>query len=125
MLKRISRFFSKDAHQHNVGEHRVVPSDQHSLSPKMISRDARKVVEVLQENGYEAYVVGGSVRDLLLGLKPKDFDVATNATPDQIKQCFRNARIIGRRFQIVHVRVGRPRGARLGPHARRRAAIGR
>jgi poly(A) polymerase len=107
MLKRISRFFSKDAHQHNVGEHRVVPSDQHSLSPKMISRDARKVVEVLQENGYEAYVVGGSVRDLLLGLKPKDFDVATNAKPGEIKPLFRRSRIIGRRFQIVHVQFGR------------------
>ncbi len=65
------------------------------------------VVEQLQERGFDAYVVGGAVRDLLIGKHPKDFDVATNATPEQIKQCFRNARIIGRRFQIVHVRVGR------------------
>ena len=65
------------------------------------------VVEQLQEHDFDAYVVGGAVRDLLIGKHPKDFDVATNATPEQIKQCFRNARIIGRRFQIVHVRVGR------------------
>ena len=60
----------------------------------------------LQDAGFTAYVVGGAVRDLLLGQRPKDFDVATNATPEQIRQCFRNARIIGRRFQIVHVRSG-------------------
>lgn len=71
------------------------------------SSGAVHVVERLQDQGFEAYVVGGAVRDLLLGKKPKDFDVATNATPEQIKQCFRSARIIGRRFQIVHVRSGR------------------
>ena len=71
------------------------------------SSGAIHVVERLQDRGFEAYVVGGAVRDLLLGKKPKDFDVATNATPEQIKQCFRSARIIGRRFQIVHVRSGR------------------
>ena len=71
------------------------------------SSGAVHVVERLQDRGFEAYVVGGAVRDLLLGKKPKDFDVATNATPEQIKQCFRSARIIGRRFQIVHVRSGR------------------
>ena len=68
------------------------------------SRGALMVVAQLQEQGFDAFVVGGAVRDLLLGARPKDFDVATNATPEQIKQCFRNARIIGRRFQIVHVR---------------------
>ena len=71
------------------------------------SPGALQVVERLQTHGYEAYVVGGAIRDLLLGNRPKDFDVATDATPEQIKQCFRNARIIGRRFQIVHVRAGR------------------
>ena len=71
------------------------------------SQGALLVVEELKEQGFDAYVVGGAVRDLLIGKQPKDFDVATNATPDEIKQCFRNARIIGRRFQIVHVRVGR------------------
>ncbi len=107
MLKRISKFFTLNQRQKNIGEPIVVQSGQHSLSPKMISRDARKVVEVLQENGYEAYVVGGSVRDLLLGLKPKDFDVATNAKPSEIKPLFRRSRIIGRRFQIVHVQFSR------------------
>ena len=91
--------------------------DNHSLKsqtlgapvfePSDFSPGSRFVVEQLQENGFDAYVVGGAVRDLLIGKHPKDFDVATNANPEQIKQCFRNARIIGRRFQIVHVRVGR------------------
>ncbi len=71
------------------------------------SPGAIHVVERLQDRGFEAYIVGGAVRDLLLGQKPKDFDVATNAMPEEIKQCFRSARIIGRRFQIVHVRSGR------------------
>ena len=70
------------------------------------SHGATKVVKGLQDAGFSAYVVGGAVRDLLLGQRPKDFDVATNATPEQIKQCFRSARIVGRRFQIVHVRSG-------------------
>ena len=70
------------------------------------SHGATKVVRGLQDAGFTAYVVGGAVRYLLLGQRPKDFDVATNATPEQIRQCFRNARIIGRRFQIVHVRSG-------------------
>ena len=91
--------------------------DNHSLKsqtldapvfePSDFSPGSLFVVEQLQEHGFDAYVVGGAVRDLLIGKHPKDFDVATNATPEQIKQCFRNARIIGRRFQIVHVRVGR------------------
>ena len=68
------------------------------------------VVATLSEAGYEAYIVGGAVRDLLLGLRPKDFDVATNATPEQVKGLFRRAFIIGRRFRIVHVVFGRGRG---------------
>jgi poly(A) polymerase len=67
------------------------------------------VVHTLKEAGYEAYIVGGAVRDLLLGLRPKDFDVATNATPEQVKSLFRRAFIIGRRFRIVHVVYGRGR----------------
>ncbi|MDG2460228.1 MAG: polynucleotide adenylyltransferase PcnB [Luminiphilus sp.] len=70
------------------------------------SRGALQVVERLQHEGFDAFVVGGAVRDLLLGKQPKDFDVATSANPEQIKDCFRNARIVGRRFQIVHVRSG-------------------
>jgi poly(A) polymerase len=67
------------------------------------------VVHTLKEAGYEAYIVGGAVRDLLVGLRPKDFDVATNATPEQVKSLFRRAFIIGRRFRIVHVVYGRGR----------------
>jgi poly(A) polymerase len=76
------------------------------LDPTAFSKGALQVVAHLQRSGFEAYVVGGAIRDLLLGKQPKDFDIATNATPEEIKQCFRNARIIGRRFQIVHVRAG-------------------
>ncbi len=72
-----------------------------------MSKGALKVLYTLKDAGYEAYLVGGCVRDLLLGLHPKDFDVATNATPEQVKALFKNGRIIGRRFQIVHVRFGR------------------
>jgi len=72
-----------------------------------ISEKALNVVAKLQEAGYQAYLVGGCVRDLIIGTKPKDFDVSTNATPEEIKKTFgRNARIIGRRFKLVHVRYG-------------------
>ncbi|MEJ6671740.1 MAG: poly(A) polymerase [Candidatus Azotimanducaceae bacterium] len=81
-------------------------SSEH-LPRSEISLEALKVVLRLTEQGFTAYLVGGCVRDLLLGLKPKDFDVATNATPEQVHKVFRNSRIIGRRFQIVHVRFGR------------------
>ena len=76
---------------------------KHSLSRKQISNNALKVLYRLHESGYLAYLVGGSVRDLLLGRQPKDFDVATNATPEQVREIFRNSRIIGRRFRLVHV----------------------
>jgi poly(A) polymerase len=70
---------------------------------------AVNVVQTLKQAGYQAYIVGGAVRDLLLGLRPKDFDVATDATPEQVKGLFRSAFIIGRRFRIVHVVYGRGR----------------
>ncbi|EED34884.1 poly(A) polymerase [Luminiphilus syltensis NOR5-1B] len=85
---------------------RVITPDVHRISPNLVSEAAVKVVSRLKSKGYEAYIVGGAVRDLLLGGQPKDFDVGTNATPEQIKAVFKNARIIGRRFQIVHVRFG-------------------
>lgn len=87
--------------------HQIIPRDKHNISRRHISRAALKVMEKLGEAGYEAYLVGGGVRDLLLGDRPKDFDVATNATPEQVKHLFRSSRIIGRRFKIVHVRFGR------------------
>ncbi|MEY8879064.1 MAG: polynucleotide adenylyltransferase PcnB, partial [Leptothrix sp. (in: b-proteobacteria)] len=86
-----------------------VPREQHRIDPSLVDERAVKVVTTLQDAGYEAYIVGGAVRDLLLGHRPKDFDVATNATPEQVKSQFRRAFIIGRRFRIVHVVHGRGR----------------
>lgn len=82
-------------------------ANQHGLHSGAVSKAARDVVHQLSAKGYQAYVVGGCIRDALLGQHPKDFDVATNATPEQIKTIFRRARIVGRRFKIVHVRYGR------------------
>src|SRR5690625_786016 len=84
-----------------------IPVEEHKINKRHVSRHAIKVCEVLQDHGYEAYVVGGAVRDLLVGIQPKDFDVATNATPEQIRPLFRRAFIIGRRFRLVHVVFGR------------------
>ncbi|MDR1936287.1 MAG: polynucleotide adenylyltransferase PcnB [Candidatus Accumulibacter sp.] len=84
----------------------VIPHARHGIRREAVSNGSRRVVETLQDNGYQAFVVGGAVRDLLAGIRPKDFDVATSATPEQVRQCFRRARIIGRRFQIVHVTMG-------------------
>lgn len=80
--------------------------EKHGIDRRNVSRHAIKVCEVLRHEGYEAYIVGGAVRDLIVGLVPKDFDVATNATPEQVRPLFRRARIIGRRFQLVHVVFG-------------------
>lgn len=86
---------------------RVVPRDQHNVSRKDISPNALRVLYRLREAGFSAYLVGGAVRDLLLGGHPKDYDVATDATPEQVKQQFRNCRLIGRRFRLAHVVFGR------------------
>jgi poly(A) polymerase len=88
------------------GKPQHIPRERHGIDRRNVSRHAIKVCEVLHQHGYEAYIVGGAVRDLILGLEPKDFDVATNATPEQIRPLFRRARIIGRRFQLVHVVFG-------------------
>ncbi|MBB3104939.1 polynucleotide adenylyltransferase PcnB [Azomonas macrocytogenes] len=85
----------------------ILTARQHSLKRQDISRHAVNVVERLQKAGYQAYVVGGCVRDLLLHIEPKDYDVATSATPEQVRAEFRNARVIGRRFKLVHVHFGR------------------
>ncbi|MDF7681666.1 polynucleotide adenylyltransferase PcnB [Enterobacteriaceae bacterium ESL0689] len=84
----------------------VIPREQHTISRKDISDNALKVLYRLNKAGYEAYLVGGGVRDLLIGKKPKDFDVTTNATPDQIRQLFRNCRLVGRRFRLAHIMFG-------------------
>jgi len=84
----------------------IIPCKQHGISRNHISPCALKVTADLQQAGYSAFVVGGAVRDLLLGLEPKDYDVATNATPEDVRAVFRRSRIIGRRFRLVHVMCG-------------------
>ena len=84
----------------------VIPREQHNISRKDISENALKVLYRLNKAGYEAYLVGGGVRDLLLGKKPKDFDVTTSATPEQVRKLFRNCRLVGRRFRLAHVMFG-------------------
>ena len=91
------------------GKREEVGPAVHAIDPALVDERARNVVRTLKEAGYEAYIVGGAVRDLMVGLAPKDFDVATNATPEQVKGLFRRAFIIGRRFRIVHVIYGRGR----------------
>jgi len=84
----------------------ILGPKEHGIDPQLVSPNALKVTQTLQDAGFKAFVVGGAVRDLLLGVKPKDFDIATNATPEQVKRLFRRAFIIGKRFQIVHVMLG-------------------
>jgi len=85
----------------------VITRDQHPISRGLLSENALKVLYRLNKGGYEAYLVGGGVRDILLGMSPKDFDIATNATPEQVKALFRNCRLIGRRFRLAHIVFGR------------------
>ena len=84
----------------------ILAPNEHGIDPGLVSANAVRVTQTLQQAGFAAFIVGGAVRDLLLGIKPKDFDIATNATPDQVKRLFRRAFIIGKRFQIVHVMFG-------------------
>src|SRR6218665_1551115 len=93
----------------HFGRREEVPASVHGIDPELVDRRAADVVATLKQAGFAAYIVGGAVRDLLLGLRPKDFDVATDATPEQVKSLFRRAFIIGRRFRIVHVVHGRGR----------------
>ena len=85
---------------------RIIPSKKHGINRDQISPGALKTARRLQKSGFSAFIVGGAVRDLLLGLKPKDFDIATNATPEQVRSVFKHSRIIGRRFRLVHVMHG-------------------
>src|ERR1051325_10468760 len=87
-------------------EPRIVPREAHSLSRRDIDPDALKVLYRLRQYDHTAYLVGGSVRDLLLGRRPKDFDIGTSAHPHQVKKLFRNCWIIGRRFRLAHVKFG-------------------
>ena len=86
---------------------RTIPREAHGISRKQMSQSALRVLYRLREAGFGAFLVGGAVRDLLVGGAPKDFDVATDATPEQVKALFRNCRLIGRRFRLAHVVYGR------------------
>ena len=101
-IKRILRRdpMVKHTQANNTGAPKRIPKKAHRIDPHLLSKNAVKVTHTLQQAGYEAFIVGGAVRDLALGISPKDFDVATNATPDQVQRLFRKARLIGRRFQI-------------------------
>ncbi|MFN6059467.1 MAG: polynucleotide adenylyltransferase PcnB, partial [Burkholderiales bacterium] len=109
MIKKIiQNLFGKSgaSSKTSFGKRRVIATSTHGIDPDLVDERAWNVVRTLQERGFQAYIVGGAVRDLLVGLKPKDFDVATDATPEEVKACFRRAFIIGRRFRIVHVVYG-------------------
>lgn len=87
-----------------AGSPRIIPRSEHNVSRANISRNALKVLYRLKDGGYQAFIVGGGVRDLLLNRQPKDFDIATDASPEEVRALFSNARLIGRRFRLVHVR---------------------
>lgn len=107
MFNRIKKLFNTNHSRSSGGRRTVINQEEHRLDTSKISPNALKVIEKLQQGGFSAFLVGGGIRDLLLEQSPKDFDIATNATPEQTKRLFRNAMIIGRRFRIVHVRFGR------------------
>ncbi|MBD3609903.1 MAG: polynucleotide adenylyltransferase PcnB [Gammaproteobacteria bacterium] len=108
MISLLKRLFRRGGDSHSTDDHNPIYTRQeHNISRADISESALKVLYRLKSAGFEGYLVGGSVRDLLLGREPKDFDVTTDATPEQVRKLFRNSRIIGRRFKIVHVRFGR------------------
>jgi len=110
MIKRfIDKLLGKPAARVPLGKRVDVAAAVHGIDHALVDEHAVRVVSTLQQAGHEAYIVGGAVRDLLVGRRPKDFDVATNATPEQVKQLFRRAFIIGRRFRLVHVVFGRGR----------------
>ena len=105
----VSTASAKRVKKNPFGTRHDITVKEHGINPKLVDERAMDVVHTLKQGGYQAYIVGGAVRDLLVGLRPKDFDVATDATPEQVKQLFRRAFIIGRRFRIVHVIYGRGR----------------
>ncbi len=99
--------YGKDAHGNQIKIATVYTEDEHNIDNKKISSVALGIIKTLRANNFQAYLVGGAVRDLILSVKPKDFDVVTNASPSKIRSLFRNSRIIGRRFKLVHVYFGK------------------
>lgn len=106
MIKQFSHWTRRLFRRSNKSSSHVIPRSRHTVSRESISPNALKVLYRLKDAGYAAFLVGGSVRDILLNRKPKDFDVATDAHPEVIRGIFRNSRIIGRRFRLVHVFFG-------------------
>jgi poly(A) polymerase len=106
MIKQFIRKMLGVKDERDPTEPLILGPTEHGIEPRLLSSNAVRVTQTLQEAGFKAFVVGGAVRDLLLGVKPKDFDIATDATPEEVKKLFRRAFIIGRRFQIVHVMFG-------------------
>ncbi|MDO8930786.1 MAG: polynucleotide adenylyltransferase PcnB [Rhodocyclaceae bacterium] len=102
--KLLRRVFRREAPSRHAPA--TIPHARHGIDRSLVPSGARRVCETLQGAGFQAYIVGGAVRDLIVGMEPKDFDVATNATPEQVRGLFRRSRLIGRRFQIVHVMQG-------------------
>ncbi len=110
MWKKVKNYFTGGSRSKIVvtaDEPRIIPRSEHQISRANISENALKVLYRLKDNGYQAHLVGGGVRDLLLGREPKDFDIATDATPEEVRRVFRNCRLIGRRFRLAHVHFGR------------------
>ena len=107
MIKKIfKRVFGQSSKKSPSDGGTVIPFATHQVSRDGISYGAKRVTDGLQAAGFKAFVVGGAVRDLLLDRQPKDFDVATDATPEEVRRVFRRSRIIGRRFRLVHVMFG-------------------
>ncbi|MDR0716322.1 MAG: polynucleotide adenylyltransferase PcnB [Azoarcus sp.] len=104
--KLLRKVFNRRAAKSISGEPARIPVSQHGIRREQVSPFAVKVCATLQAHGHQAYIVGGAIRDLLIGHPPKDYDVATSATPEEVRTLFRRARIIGRRFRIVHVTSG-------------------
>lgn len=115
MPKRLFTKLRKIIVQHNASKqedvdssrYRVIPPEQHNFHTARISPAALEIVKTLTQEGHEAYIVGGCIRDSLIGKEPKDFDVSTSAHPEEIKALFRQCRLIGKRFRLAHVRIGR------------------
>ena len=98
--------YSKDQNGKLVKKAVIYTKKEHSIDLNKIDSDAIYIINLLKDHGFDAYLVGGSIRDLLIGNTPKDFDIVTDATPSKIKKIFRNSRIIGRRFRLVHIFFG-------------------
>ena len=112
VIQKVRKAFAKESESDDLADRPtlkpvIIPRAQHSVTRKEISDNALKVLYRLNSAGYQSYLVGGCVRDILMGQHPKDFDVVTDATPEQIKEQFRNCRLIGRRFRLAHIVFGR------------------